>query len=271
MTDKAIPTQRGDLVQSFERGLAVVRAFAGSDGELTLTEVADRAGVTRAAARRFLLTLVELGYMRTDGKLFALRPTILELGNAYLSGLGLGDVALPHMRNLVKEVNDASALCVLSDDDIVYVALARVPGHHVMVINVTIGAQLPAYPTSMGRVLLAGQSAEWRERYLSRTELRAVTPYTIEDPGRLRAILDQVGADGYSIVDQELDLGLRSIAVPIRRAGGQVYAALNVSMHPSRRSGDAIRDELLDPLRRTADMIEADMASIARRRAAMHE
>ena len=270
MSDRPVPAQR-DLVQSFERGLAVIRAFSDSDGQLTLSEVAERANVTRAAARRFLLTLIELGYMHSDGKVFTLRPTILELGNAYLSSARLGDVALPYMKDLVKAVGDSSALCVLSGDDIVYVALARVPAHRVMAINVTVGAQLPAYPTSMGRVLLAGQQTDWLEEYLARTTFRQVTPYTIEDPDKLRAILQGVARDGYSIVDQELDLGLRSIAVPLKRPDGTVFAALNVSMHPAQRPAESVRDDLLDRLQATARMIEADMNGIARRRSAISD
>jgi IclR family transcriptional regulator, pca regulon regulatory protein len=257
---------KGDLVQSLARGLAVIRAFTEADTDLTVTDVARLAGVTRAAARRFLLTLTDLGYVRTDGRVFALRPTVLELGNSYLASMGLAEVARPHMRGLIAETGDSSALCVLEGDDIYYVALVRVPARQVMSINVSVGTRLPAYPTSMGRVLLAGQSDAWLERYLDRAVVRPVTSYTVESSSELKVVLDRVRADDYAIVDQELDVGLRSIAVPVRAENGTVFAAVNVSMHTSRRSIDQVRAELLAPLKRTARMIEEDLIAISRRR-----
>ncbi|MEU8633120.1 IclR family transcriptional regulator C-terminal domain-containing protein [Amycolatopsis sp. NPDC048633] len=266
MAGSGSPISKGDLVQSFERGLAVIRAFDGRGPELTLTEVAELAGVTRAAARRFLLTLAEIGYVHTDGKRFRLRPRVLELGNAYLSSQGLAEVATPHMEQLVAEVDDSAALCVLEEDDILYVALVRTAARRIMALNVTIGSRIPAHPSSMGRVLLAHQPDDWRAAYLARAELQPFTPRTVEDPAKLGAILDRTLADGYSIVDQELDLGLRSIAVPLHEPDGTVSASLNVSMHSSRRSVDEMRDQLLEPLTRTASAIEADLAAITRRR-----
>ncbi|MFI5614847.1 IclR family transcriptional regulator C-terminal domain-containing protein [Amycolatopsis sp. NPDC051903] len=266
MADNPGPISKGDLVQSFERGLAVIRAFDGHGPELTLTEVAELAGVTRAAARRFLLTLAEVGYVHTDGKRFWLRPRILELGNAYLSSQGLAEVARPHMDRLVAEVDDSAALCVLEEDDIVYVGLVRTPARRIMALNVTIGSRIPAHPSSMGRVLLANQPEDWREAYLKRVELQPFTPRTVKDPEKLGTILGRVRTDDFALVDQELDLGLRSIAVPLRHADGEVYASLNVSMHSTRRSKEEMRSQLLEPLRRTAAGIESDLRAIARRR-----
>jgi IclR family pca regulon transcriptional regulator len=257
---------KGDLVQSLARGLAVIRAFNEAEADLTVTDVARLAGVTRAAARRFLLTLTELGYVRTDGRTFALRPTVLELGNSYLTSMGLAEVARPHMRGLVAETGDNSALCVLEGDDIYYVELVRVPARQVMAINVSVGTRLPAYPTSMGRVLLAGQSDAWLARYLNRAVVRPVTSYTVESTAELKVVLDKVRDDDYAVVDQELDVGLRSIAVPIRAENGTVFASVNVSMHTSRRTVDQMQAEVLEPLRRTARMIEQDLTAIRRRR-----
>lgn len=254
-----------DLVQSFERGLAVIRAFDDSGPDLTLTEVATRANVTRAAARRFLLTLVSLGYMRTDGKRFTLRPTLLELGNAYLSSMGLADIAKPHMDLLVAGLNESSALCVLEGEDICYVALAR-RSREIMALNVTIGSRLAAYPTSMGRVLLAEQPQPWLRGYLERAAFTARTPRTVADRKRLAEILTQVQADGYCVVDQELDLGLRSVAVPVRHSDGTIAAALNVSTHPSRHDVEEMTGDMLTALRKTAAEIEADLAAVERRR-----
>ncbi|HEX3792524.1 MAG TPA: IclR family transcriptional regulator C-terminal domain-containing protein [Pseudonocardiaceae bacterium] len=257
----------GDLVQSFARGLAVIRAFSVGGPELTLSEVATRAEVTRAAARRFLLTLVDVGYAHTDGKRFWLRPTILELGNAYLSALGLADVARPHMRRLVEEVADSSALSVLSGEDMVYVALCRAADRPVMALNVSVGTRIPAYPTSMGRVLLAGQPADWRADYLRRGEFRSMTPYTVTDAGRFAGILDRVERDRFAIVDQELAVGLRSVAVPVYRPDGELCAALNVSTSTGRRSVEDLRNDVLGALFRAAEGIAADLTAMDGRRA----
>src|SRR5688500_8804191 len=145
-----------DFVQSLERGLAVIRAFDASHSELTLSEVAASTGVTRAAARRFLLTLAVLGYVRSDGRLFSLTPRVLELGYAYLSSFSLPDVAEPHLEALVAEVNESSSVSVLDGDDVVYIA--RVPTSRIMTVAISVGTRFPAYATSMGRVLLAGLS-----------------------------------------------------------------------------------------------------------------
>jgi IclR family transcriptional regulator, pca regulon regulatory protein len=266
MTDDATPRLReGDLVQSLARGLEVIRAFDDAGPDLSVSEVAERAGITRAAARRFLLTLTSLGYVRTDGRRFALRPTILELGNSYLSSMGLAEVARPHMEKLVADIGDSSALCVLEGHDIYYVALARVPSRRSMPINVGVGTRLPAYPTSMGRVLLAAQGDDWLEDYLAQAELRPVTARTVANPDQLRAELERVRHDGYCVVDQELDISLCSLAVPIRSGDGTVFAALNVSAHASEHAADEMREEFLPPLLATAGLIERDLAAIARR------
>lgn len=250
--------RNSEFVQSLARGLAVIRAFDSEHPDLTLSDVARETGLTRAAARRFLLTLVDLGYVRTDGRLFALRPRVLELGYSYLSSLGLPEVALPHMEVLVAQVHESSSLCVLDGDDIAYVA--RVPTRRVMTVAITVGTRFPAYATSMGRVLLAGLPPAALDAYLGGVELTELTPRTITRPDKLRAALSRVRSQGYAIVDQELEVGLRSIAVPVR-VRGRVVAALNVSMHASRRSSETARQELLPPLRATAEAIQADLVA----------
>jgi IclR family pca regulon transcriptional regulator len=250
--------RNSEFVQSLERGLAVIRAFDGAHPELTLSDVARVTGLTRAAARRFLLTLVDLGYVRTDGRLFALRPRVLELGYSYLSSLGLPEVAMPHMEALVARVHESSSLCVLDGSEIAYVA--RVPTHRIMTVAITVGSRFPAYATSMGRVLLASLPAGGLDAYLAGVELHQLTPKTITRADQLRAALAKIAAQDYALVDQELEVGLRSIAVPVR-VQRRVVAALNVSMHASRGSSDAARRELLPPLRATADAIEADLAA----------
>lgn len=246
-----------EFVQSLERGLAVIRAFDADHPELTLSDVARATGLTRAAARRFLLTLVELGYMRTDGRLFGLRPRILELGYAYLSSLSLPELAQPHMEALVAEVHESCSVSVLDGTEVVYVA--RVPTKRIMAVAIAVGTRFPAHATSMGRVLLAHQPAEWLDSYLASTSLVALTPRTITDPARLRTVLARVRTQGFAVVDQELEEGLRSMAVPIHDASGSVVAAMNVSARTSRGSSEAIRRELLPHLQKAALAIETDL------------
>jgi IclR family transcriptional regulator, pca regulon regulatory protein len=259
MSAAAAPARSTDFVQSLERGLAVIRAFDAEHAELTLSDVARSTGLPRAAARRFLLTLVDLGYVRTDGRLFALRPRILELGYAYLSSIALPDVAQPHMETLTALVHESCSLSMLDGGDIVYVA--RVPTRRIMTVAINVGTRFPAYATSMGRVLLAGLSPADVDEYLAATDLRALTPKTISDPAKLRSTLDRIRSQGFALVDQELEVGLRSIAVPVHDGGGAVVAALNVSMHVGRGSAEAARRELLPQLRHTAEAIEADLAA----------
>lgn len=251
------PQERNpDYVQSLERGLAVIRAFGPDRPELRLSDVARATGLTRAAARRFLLTLVKLGYVRQDGQSFSLRPRVLELGYAYLSGLSLPEVAMPHMETLVGEVNESSSVAVLDDLDIVYVA--RVPTQRIMTITIAVGTRLPAYATSMGRVLLAGLSEEALEERLARIEVEPLTPTTVPDRKALQERIGQVRATGWAAVDQELEQGVRSAAVPIRDASRTV-AALNVSVHATRMTMPALRREVVPKLLRTAEAIEVDL------------
>jgi IclR family pca regulon transcriptional regulator len=255
-----------DFVQSLERGLAVIRAFDADHPELTLSEVARATSLTRAAARRFLHTLVELGYVRSDGRLFSLRPRVLELGYAYLSSLTLPEVAEPHMERLVASVRESSSMSVLDGDEVVYVA--RVPTKRIMTVSISVGTRFPAYATSMGRVLLAGQPEEWLEEYLSTLALSPLTRHTVTTPARLRAELIRVRERGWAMVDQELEEGLRAIAAPIRNGDGHVVAAINISSHASRGSLAAMRDELLPQLLKTAALIEDDLSGGSQRRAA---
>jgi IclR family pca regulon transcriptional regulator len=250
------PARGPDFVQSIERGLAVIRVFDADNPELTLSEVAKAAGLTRAAARRFLHTLVQLGYARTDGRRFSLRPKILELGYSYLSSLSLPEVALPHLEQLVEKVHESSSICVLDGDEVSYVA--RVPTRRIMRMAISVGTRFPAFATSMGRVLLAGQSDEWLDGYLACARLTPMTAHTITDPGRLGTELMRVRKQGWALVDQELEEGLRSIAAPIRGGDGGVVAAVNVSAHASRGTAEDVCRELLPPLLDTARLIEED-------------
>lgn len=248
-----------DFVQSLDRGLAVIRAFGPGRERLSLSDVARETGLTRAAARRFLLTLVALGYVRSDGREFSLRPRVLELGYAYLSGLAMPEIASPYLEELVAQVRESSSISVLDGHQIVYVA--RVPTKRIMTVAISVGTRFPAYATSMGRVLLAGLSEDELERYLAEAEREPFTSRTQTDPGRLREVIREVRRQGYAIVDQELEEGLRAIAAPIHGAGDAVIAAINVSAHASRVSLAAMRAELLPALLETARRIETDLRS----------
>ncbi|GGP10360.1 helix-turn-helix domain-containing protein [Nonomuraea glycinis] len=251
-----------DHVQSLARGLAVIRAFSATTPALTLSEVARETGLTRATARRFLLTLVELGYMRSDGRLFTLTPRVLELGYAYLSGLSLPEVAAPHLERLAAEVHESTSVAVLDGEDVVYVA--RVATARIMRVTISIGTRFPAYCTSMGRVLLAALPPPALDHYLSQADLRPLTSRTLTSPTALRTELDQVRTHGWSMVDQELEEGLRSLAVRIRNRSGATVAALNVSTHASRTTLQYVRRELLPLLQATAARIEADLSAQTR-------
>jgi len=256
---EAAPTRDSDFVQSLDRGLAVIRAFGPDRERLSLSEVARATGLTRAAARRFLLTLVKLGYVRNDGREFSLRPRVLELGYAYLSGLAMPEIAAPHLEELVARLRESSSISVLDGHHIVYVA--RVPTKRIMTVAISVGTRFPAFATSMGRVLLAGMSEEEFERYLAEATLDALTERTVTDAAKLREIVREVARQGYAIVDQELEEGLRAVAAPIRGAGDRVAAAINVSAHASRVSLTAMRTDLLPALLETARQIEIDLRS----------
>jgi IclR family pca regulon transcriptional regulator len=252
-----LAVRNSDFVQSLDRGLAVIRAFGPDRERLSLSEVARATGLTRAAARRFLLTLVKLGYVRNDGREFSLRPRVLELGYAYLSGLALPEVAAPHMEELVAKLHESSSISVLDGHHIVYVV--RVPTKRIMTVAISVGTRFPAFATSMGRVLLAALPDDELDRYLAEATLERFTARTVTDPDRLRAIVGEAARQGYAIVDQELEEGLRAVAAPIRGAADVGTAAINVSAHASRVSMAALRSEILPVLLETAAQIEADL------------
>ncbi len=249
--------RNSDFVQSLDRGLAVIRAFGPDRERLSLSEVARATGLTRAATRRFLLTLVKLGYVRNDGREFSLRPRVLELGYAFLSGLALPEIAAPHLEELVARVRESSSISVLDGQHIVYVA--RVPTKRIMTVAISVGTRFPAYAASMGRVLMAGMSDEELDRFLAEADLESFTSRTITDPERLREVVRETGRLGYSIVDQELEEGLRALAAPIHGSGGAVTAAINLAAHASRVSMAAMRSDLLPALLETAHRIEEDL------------
>lgn len=257
------PADRADdrpaeFVQSLERGLAVIRAFSRDRPRLTLSDVARETGMTRAAARRFLLTLEHLGYVSSDGRLFSLRPSVLQLGYAYLSSFSLAEIAQDHLEALAEQLHESCSASVLDGDDIVYVA--RASTNRIMTIGLAVGARLPAYCTSMGRVLLAAMDDEQIDAYLSRADLQARTFQTITDPARLREELLRVREQGWCLLDQELEDGVRSIAVPVHDAEDRVVAAINTSAHATRVQLEELHDVFLPALQRCAEQIDLDLA-----------
>jgi len=247
-----------EFVQSFERGLAVIRAFSRETPALTLSDVARRTGMTRAAARRFLITLEHLGYVSTDGRMFTLRPAVLQLGYAYLSSFSLAEIAQDHVERLAEQLHESCSASVLDGDEIVYVA--RAATNRIMTINLAIGTRLPAYCTSMGRVLLAALSDEALERYLDRVPLPALTRRTLTDRTALCAQVQRVREQGWCLLDQELEDGVRSVAYPLHNSAGQVIAAVNASSHVARVSLERLRSEFVPALAECARSIDADLA-----------
>jgi IclR family pca regulon transcriptional regulator len=250
---------RGEFVQSLERGLAVIRAFGPGRTHLTLSDVAQATGLTRAAARRFLLTLVEIGYVRNDGRTFSLRPRVLELGWSYLSGLSLAEIARPFMDELVAAAGESSSLAVLDGDDIVYVA--HVAPARLTTINVPLGGRDPAYPTALGRVLLADKADEELDDYLARVRLEPFTASTLTDPAEVRDALRIVRKQSFALVENEIEDGLVAVAVPVHDATGAVVAAMNIATLSARVGPEALERVHLPALRDSVERIEGELAA----------
>ncbi|MFE9838593.1 IclR family transcriptional regulator C-terminal domain-containing protein [Streptomyces sp. NPDC005551] len=240
-----------EFIESLARGLTVFTAFDEGRAELTLSDIAQATGLPRATARRALITLEHLGYVTARDRVFGLTPRVLGLGFPPLSRLTLPQIATPYLSTLSQRLQDSASLAILAGDDIQYTA--RVATRGVMSVNVTVGTRLPAYATSLGRVMLA----DLPDPRLP--DPAPLTPRTITDPGRLRAALDRVRAEGYALVDEELEEGLRSIAVPVRDGDGRVVAAVNVAMHSSRRTAERCVTEVLPELHAAATRIETDL------------
>jgi IclR family pca regulon transcriptional regulator len=247
-----------DFVQSLARGLSVVRAFDREHPALTLSEVAARVGLARAVARRCLLTLQHLGYVGLRGRSFYLLPRVLELGYSYLSSLDLTDLALYPMEDLSRRTGESCSMAVLDVHDIVYVM--RVPVRRIMNMALNVGARLPAFATSMGRVVLADLPDEQLDEWLTGARLRPLTPHTKTTPNMLRDELARVRMQGYAMVVQELELGLLSIAVPIRAANRRAIAGLNVSMPYADSSQQIAIKKMLPALREAQTSIERAIA-----------
>ena len=250
-----------DFIQSLDHGLAVLEAFSAGSQSLTVSQAAEATGLTRATARRVLLTLQRLGFVRcADGRAFALTPRVLRLGYSYLSSLDLRELAEPVLAELADRTGESVSLTVLDGIDVVYVA--RVSTKRVMALTTKVGSRVPAYATSMGRVLLAHLPPERLDAYFAGVTLTPLTARTVSDEACLREILDSVRRQGWSLVDEELEDGLRSIAAPIRDARGEVTTAIPICGHAGRVTADRLRDDFLPHLLRAARDL-SDLAASA--------
>ncbi|WP_448071946.1 IclR family transcriptional regulator domain-containing protein [Georgenia yuyongxinii] len=250
-----------EIIRSLERALAIIRVFDAAHPRLTLSSAAALSGMPRAGARRALNTLVELGYAGQDGREFYLRPRILELGFELLADLTLADVIVPHLQALSERVGETASASVLDGGQIVYIA--RVAMRSIMRVHIRTGTRFPAESTSMGRVLLASRSSEWLEGFISSVRVERRSAYTTTDTGQLRAILARVRDEGYALVDQELEEGLRSLAVPVHDRQGRVVAAINVATAVVPGRADDMVARVLPELRRAAAAIDADLRPFA--------
>ncbi len=259
-TTSATQPKPGDgYVQSFARGLEVIRSFSASTSQQTLTEVAAHSGLSRAGARRILLTLQSLGYVTSDGRLFSLSPRILDLGFAYLSSMPIWNLAEPAMETLVSQVKESCSAAVLDGTDIVYVL--RVPTHKIMSISLGVGSRLPAYCTSMGRVLLAALPEAQCLDILEKSARTARTKHTVTDMSELASRIALVRRQGWCLVNQELEEGLVSMAAPVTNRAGQTVAALNISGQANRTSARAMHDGMLPALLAAAQGISRLLAA----------
>lgn len=263
MTKKAISaaaqdepaTDNRDHVSSLARGLDVLRAFSRTRKRMTLSEVAAETGMTRAAARRFLLTLVREGYAQTDGKLFDLTPQVLELGFSVISSIGIWDIARPFLAQLSQEMEESISAAVLDGKDVVYVVGTQY--HRVISVGVTVGSRLPAHCTATGRVLLSMRPEETWDELIAGLDLKPVTAKTVTAPKAFRKILKETRQKGWCLVEEELEIGLLSIAVPLSRRSGELAGAINVGVPTLRASGEDMVGTILPRLQETAMRITA--------------
>lgn len=245
-----------DFIEALARGLDVIRAFAPSRPAMSLSEVATATGLARPTARRILLTLEELGYVRAADGTFTLTPRVLELGMAYIGSANIWDLARPHMEKLVAQTGESSSLAQLDGSDIVYVARVAVP--KVITFAVTIGTRFPALQTSLGKVLLATLTPDELVRTLAEPSRSGITPRWNPDAEERDRVLREVCTRGWALTDEELAPGIRSIAVPVFDRPGHVAAALNVSVHAAETSIETLMETYLPLLLKTAAAISAD-------------
>lgn len=248
-----------DFVQSLERGLAVIRSFSTERPRQTLSDVARATGLTRATARRLLLTLRQLGYVRDSDGHFELTARVLDIAYAFIASLNVPEIAQPYMERLSEQVHEASSIAVLDDTEMVYVA--RVPAKRIMTVSIGLGSRFPAYQTSLGRALLAELADDDVTDIFERSDLSRATERTVRTSAELLERLAVVRENGWALVDQELEIGVRSLAAPIRDCDGVAVAAINVSTHAGRTDLDQVHEIFLPRLLDAAEQISTALAA----------
>lgn len=247
-----------DYVNSFARGLEVIRSFSRSNPKMTLSDVSRATDMTRATVRRFLLTLVREGYVHSDGKYFSLTPKVLQLGYSALSSMSIWEIAQPIMNDLAETLQESCFAAVLQGDSVIYTA--RATSKRFMNVGISVGSRVQAHAISSGRVLLAALPQAELDDYLNKAVLTKFTPNTVTSKVKLRSAIDEVRIQGWSIVDQELEIGLRSISVPIRDTAGATVAALNVPCPSSRITYEEMRTRVLNELMTASSRITAGLS-----------
>lgn len=246
---KRIEAFAGDpnFMTSLARGLVVIHAFQERKRHLTIAQISHRTEIPRAAVRRCLYTLMKLGYVTTDGRTYSLLPKVLTLGHAYVSSTPLAVTAQPILDRLSEQLHEACSMATLEGDEILYIARSATP-QRLISVDLSVGSRLPAYCTSMGRILLAALDDAALSDYLSHADLQVKTSRTVHTPEALRASIEEIRSQGWVVIDQELEVGLRSVAVPVRDSAGQVLAALNVGTHAGRVTRKELESRFLPAL-----------------------
>jgi IclR family pca regulon transcriptional regulator len=251
----------GEFVEALARGLEVIKAFGPTALTLTVSDVAARTGLARPTARRLLMTLESLGYVRSVDGVYSLTTRTLELGTSYIAALGMWEVARPHLLGLVAKTGESSSMSELDGSDIVYTA--RVPVAKIIAFSVKIGTLFPATSTSMGRVLLADRSEEELEQILALPSRSGIIPRVAPTGAQLRKSLESIRKRGWAISDEMLSVGVRSIAAPVRDASGRTRAAMNVTVHAAETSIEQLTEEYLPLLLVTAEAVSEEWSNLA--------
>lgn len=257
MTPQASPTKDSEYLTTLERGLSVLRSFTKERPEMTLSEVASATELSPAVARRCLHTLMHLGYVGKQGKRFLLTPNVLDFALAFQESMNLDQVVRPHLQNVRDVTGDSASLAVLSGFDILY--LVHISTNRMIRVVAGSGTRFPAYPTSLGRVLLAYQASDVVENYLAHVELRQMTDKTETSPDRLRRILEDTRERGFASIQDQLDYGIVSVSVPVMAPDGNILAAINCSTATTRVTEQAMVETRLPPLREAASRIEMEI------------
>ena len=252
---KKISHSDNEFVSSIEKGLRVLKSFSSNRKKMTISEVAEQSDMTKAAARRYLLTFNALGYVDIDGRYFSITPKILTFSAMYLNSDSLADVATPYLSDLTSIIHESSSISQLQGDDIIYIA--RVPTQKIMTINLQIGARLPAWITSMGRVQMAYLNERLQNEMLDRVVFEPKTSKTIKTKIALKKELEKIKNQGYALVDQEIEAGVISIAVPVFNRNNNVIAGLNIAGSPSVYNKQKLIEDVLPTLKNTAELIRS--------------